>query len=98
LKETKEIFNGFRKSLQVSKSSCAMMMFNVEDLLALPQLKQGKLPKTIEPVDLKQALIEVGGILEYQLKTKNIHLNFVEDGFENTRFADFKILFDKQRF
>ena len=42
-----------------------MMMLNVEDLLALPQLKQGKLPKHIEKINIKEAVFEVYDILDY---------------------------------
>mmetsp|Transcript_35734 Transcript_35734/g.54689 ORF Transcript_35734/g.54689 Transcript_35734/m.54689 type:complete len:86 (+) Transcript_35734:261-518(+) len=30
------VFNAYEKSLQISKCSCSLLMFNVEDLLALP--------------------------------------------------------------
>jgi len=51
-----------------------MMMFNVEDLLALPQLKQGKLPKHVELVDVPRAVEEVAEIMDYMIKMKKIEL------------------------
>ena len=76
--EQKELLNPimekYSKSLKISKSSCSLMLFNVEDLLALPQLKQGKLPKHITTVDIKEALDEVADIMDYMLQIKNIGL------------------------
>mmetsp|Transcript_7732 Transcript_7732/g.11995 ORF Transcript_7732/g.11995 Transcript_7732/m.11995 type:complete len:94 (+) Transcript_7732:906-1187(+) len=37
----------FRESLRISKSSTKILRFNVEDILALPQLKAGKFTKNI---------------------------------------------------
>mmetsp|Transcript_27637 Transcript_27637/g.41920 ORF Transcript_27637/g.41920 Transcript_27637/m.41920 type:complete len:92 (-) Transcript_27637:242-517(-) len=45
--KSKEIFDAFKKSLRISKSSCKLLKFNVEDILALPQLKQGKFSKNV---------------------------------------------------
>ena len=47
-----------------------MMLFNVEDLLALPQLKQGKLPKHISQINLIDACNEVSNIMDYMMKVK----------------------------
>jgi len=71
-----------------------MMMFNVEDLLALPQLKQGKLPKFLAEIDVREAASEVAGIMGYLLKAKDIHFETKYFGFS----SNFSILFDKQRF
>jgi len=47
-----------------------MLLFNVEDLLALPQLKQGTLTKTIEKFNIKDAMLEVSEIMDFKLKSK----------------------------
>ena len=73
-READGIFNGYQKSLRISKSSCQMMMFNVEDLLALPQMKQGKLPKHISQVNFKEAVNEVADIMDFMLQIKGIEL------------------------
>jgi len=70
-----------------------MMMFNVEDLLALPQLKQGKLPKHFSEVNVKDAVGEVADIMDYMLKIKGIDLETKFKSFDNDT-----VLFDKQRF
>ena len=75
-----------------------MMMFNVEDLLALPQLKQGKLPKHVTEINIKESVDEVVDIMDYMLKVKNIHLEFIHKGFNPTVAGGFTVKFDKQRF
>ena len=49
-----------------------MMIFIVEDLLALPQMKQGKLPKHVHLSNIKEAVVEVGEILNFQMEAKGI--------------------------
>ena len=71
---TAAIFEGYEKSLEISKSSCQMMMFNVEDLLALPQLKLGKLPKHIQTIDIKEATLEVGRVMDFMMRAKEIEI------------------------
>ena len=58
-----------------------MMMFNVEDLLALPQLKQGKLPKNITEINIKEAFYEVADIMDFQMSTKKIQIEMEMKGF-----------------
>ena len=41
------IFDTLGKSINISISSCKLLKFNIEDMLALPQLKQGKFNKVI---------------------------------------------------
>ena len=41
------IFDTLGKSVDISISSCKLLKFNIEDMLALPQLKQGKFNKVI---------------------------------------------------
>jgi len=57
------------------------MMFNVEDLLALPQLKQGKLPKNITEINIKEAFYEVADIMDFQMSTKKIQIEMEMKGF-----------------
>jgi len=60
-----------------------MMMFNVEDLLALPQLKVGKLPKNISEINLKAALDQVWDIMDYKLTAKEIETGSLYLGFDS---------------
>ena len=74
------------------------MMFNVEDLLALPQLKSGNLPKNFSYVDIKKASEQVADIMDYQLTSKGISFDIVFCGFPVsplTNEEDYTIIFDK---
>jgi len=62
----------FAKNLKVSRSSCKLLKFNVEDLLALPQLQQGKFTRHVSHVNLGAALAEVKDIMEFQAKEKQL--------------------------
>ena len=75
-----------------------MMLFNVEDLLALPQLKQGKLPKHVTEINIKEAVLEVRDIMDYLLKIKSINLEFIFEGFQSFPSPNYTVNFDKQRF
>ena len=50
------IFETLNKSIKISISSCKLLKFNIEDMLALPQLKQGKFNKVIERFDAEAAV------------------------------------------
>ena len=50
------IFETLSKSIKISISSCKLLKFNIEDMLALPQLKQGKFNKVIERFDAEAAV------------------------------------------
>jgi len=77
-----ELLKESRRSLEICMSSSQMLLFNVEDLLALPQLKQGKLTKNIEKFDIKQAMREVSDIMDFKLKSKEIELEVHLKGFK----------------
>ena len=49
-----------------------MMRFNVEDMLAFPQMKQGKFLKNIAEGDIKQAVQEICNIMHYKAEAKKI--------------------------
>lgn len=49
-------------SIKICKSSCRLLSFSVEDILALPQLKEGKFRKNLKVSDLKKAVEEVMAI------------------------------------
>lgn len=58
-----------------------LLEFNVEDLLALPQLKQGKFTKNIAYVDIMQAINEIASIMEYKTDKRGIEVKCVSTGF-----------------
>lgn len=53
------IFDTLGKSVDISISSCKLLKFNIEDMLALPQLKQGKFNKVIQRFDVEAAVEEI---------------------------------------
>mgnify|MGYP001101418493 CR=1 FL=1 len=65
-----------KKSIRISKSSCSILEFNVEDLLALPRLKQGILTKNIEKIDVAEVVSEVIEILSYKSEKRGIQVDF----------------------
>jgi hypothetical protein len=71
------LLDSFKESLKVTTSSTNLIKFNVEDILALPQLKQGKFTKSISEDSVWDAVEEVVKILELQSTKKEIDI--VED-------------------
>ena len=53
------IFDTLGKSVDISISSCKLLKFNIEDMLALPQLKQGKFNKVIQRFNVEAAVEEI---------------------------------------
>eukprot|EP00356_Strombidium_inclinatum_P010035 CAMPEP_0170490212 /NCGR_PEP_ID=MMETSP0208-20121228/8457_1 /TAXON_ID=197538 /ORGANISM="Strombidium inclinatum, Strain S3" /LENGTH=47 /DNA_ID= /DNA_START= /DNA_END= /DNA_ORIENTATION= len=47
-----------------------MLRFNVEDILALPQLKQGKFTKNVTTVNVRSAVEEIMSIMKLQAEEK----------------------------
>mmetsp|Transcript_41749 Transcript_41749/g.63769 ORF Transcript_41749/g.63769 Transcript_41749/m.63769 type:complete len:137 (-) Transcript_41749:742-1152(-) len=74
----------FANSLQVSESSSNLIRFNVEDILALPQLKAGKFTKNIREHDVAKGVEEVVSIMEHQAKVKKVQMVQKFEGFETT--------------
>jgi len=53
-------------------SSTNLIRFNVEDILALPQLKSGKFTKTIADCSLEPAIEEIKSIMDHQAEAKEV--------------------------
>ena len=70
------------------------MKFNIEDMLALPQLKQGKFNKVIERFDAEAAVQEIISLQEYQCKQKNVKIEKKFIGFKEEKFINM----DEKRF
>jgi len=51
--------NTYASAMHVCGAACKMLMFNVEDILALPQLKDGKFTKNIQEVGLGTSVREI---------------------------------------
>ena len=62
------------KCLNITKSSSKLIRFNVEDILALPQIKSGKFKKNIASVNLGQSMNEIVDILTAQAEKKKIRI------------------------
>ena len=101
----------FKKGVKIAVSSCRILEFNVEDLLALPRIKQGMLPKNISSVSIKDVVQEVNDIMSYKAEAKRVAVETIFHGFPQ-RLADhrdedqimpdyetdYSILIDFQRF
>ena len=86
--ELEKIFGNFTKSLEVSQSSTNLIRFNVEDILALPQLKAGKFTKNIQNNDIRHGTHEVMGIMEHQSKSKGVIVSPFFLGFPKSEAKD----------
>ena len=62
------------KSIQILMSSSKLIRFNVEDILALPQLKQGKFSKNVTKVNIQASVQEIVDIMDMQAKQKGIQV------------------------
>ena len=59
------LLDNFTSCLGICEASCKLLLFNVEDILALPRLKEGRFTKNIQAVDADGAVLEVMKIQEY---------------------------------
>ena len=50
--------------MNICQSSCKLLIFSVEDILALPQLKDRRFTKNIQKVNIEKAIKEVMSIQE----------------------------------
>ena len=48
-----------QESIKICLSSSKLLAFNVEDIMAIPQMKDGKFTKCIQAMDIKSAVEEV---------------------------------------
>ena len=53
------ILDDCEESLKICTSSCKLMNFNVEDIIALPMLKEGKLTKSFKASNIKKLVDEI---------------------------------------
>jgi len=53
----------------------------VEDILALPQLKQGKFSKNVQQINIYQTVMEIVEIMGYQSETKCVQVQTLFTGF-----------------
>jgi len=54
-----ELLKKIQNQLGVSRSSCKLLKFNVEDILALPQIQQGKFTKNVHLTNPRKAVDEI---------------------------------------
>jgi len=90
--EFDNLLEKFDHSLRVSSSSTNLIKFNVEDILALPQLKSGKFTKSIQESLINPAIQEIIDIMSHQSEAKNVRVTF-----QTINFPE-QIPIDKQRF
>ena len=88
-----EILACLYRSLRISNSSTNLIRFNVEDILALPQLKAGKFSKNISADRVEPAIKEIIEIMAHQAEAKEVEVKHLLRGFPPQQ-----VPFDKQRF
>jgi len=76
-----ELQNLIEESLDAQSSSANLTLFNVEDILALPQLKSGKFTRTIEENHICPAIREITMIMDTKANSKGIHISVDYSGF-----------------
>mmetsp|Transcript_38727 Transcript_38727/g.58897 ORF Transcript_38727/g.58897 Transcript_38727/m.58897 type:complete len:130 (-) Transcript_38727:902-1291(-) len=89
-----QILENSSASLGIAQSSVKLLEFNVEDILALPQLKQGKFTSHVKPIDLSTCVNEVIALLKFKAEKKELDVCTDYIGFDNS----FKVPIDELRF
>mmetsp|Transcript_17100 Transcript_17100/g.26449 ORF Transcript_17100/g.26449 Transcript_17100/m.26449 type:complete len:85 (+) Transcript_17100:136-390(+) len=76
-----------------------MLNFNVEDILALPQLKDNKFSKNIQHINLVSTVREVLSIQELQASDKGVQLQSLFGGFDEGpgEFSKINVPMDEKR-
>jgi signal transduction histidine kinase len=88
------------ESVDVAFSSCSLLELNVEDMLALPRIKQGHFTKNITQSDLCKAVEDVKSILKYKCQSLKVTMDSKFLGFqvkENGMICT-QVPLDNQRF
>ena len=68
------LLNELEQSLSIQQSSCKLMNFNVEDILALPLLKEGRLSKNIQVHNIVDSVKEIRSIQAWAAQQKNVEI------------------------
>ena len=84
----------FEMNLDLAKSSTKLIQFSVEDILALPQLKQGRLVKNVEKINLRKAVDEVVQVFQGTISQKQLDLEVDIKNLPGSGFVDL----DQKRF
>jgi len=58
-KQMSQLKSQLFKSVTICLYSCKLLTFNVEDILALPQIKEGRLYKNIQQTDISKSVMEI---------------------------------------
>ena len=75
-----------------------MIRFNVEDILALPQLKSGKFTKNIGDIELTSTANEIVDIMEFQSSSKGVDVKVYFEHFPLQKDGKIVLSLDQQRF
>ena len=79
-----KVIKDYDESIKICTSSCKLMNFNVEDIMALPMLKEDKLMKNVKRVNIKNSAEEIKAIQSWTAKQKNISIEVKLDGFSSS--------------
>jgi hypothetical protein len=58
----KDVLEDLKDSITICNSSAKLLSFNVDDIIVLPQIKDGKFAKNIKNVNIKTAVEEIMSI------------------------------------
>jgi len=75
------LLSELEQSLSIQQSSCKLMNFNVEDILALPLLKEGRLSKNIQVHNIVDSVKEIRSIQAWAAQQKNVEISSKSFGF-----------------
>jgi hypothetical protein len=81
--ELDDILEDMKTSMNICVSSCKLLAFNVEDIMALPQLREGKFTHNISLTNVKSAVEEVMSIQRQTAFEKDIFIDCIFSGFDS---------------
>jgi signal transduction histidine kinase len=91
--EIEDIAEELGESATNCKASCKLLKFNIEDIVSLPQIKDGRLKACIHKRDIRSLVSEVVAVQQQQIEDKSINLEVKFEGFN----AGFSFLVDLLR-
>jgi signal transduction histidine kinase len=81
--EIEDIADELGQSATICKASCKLLKFNIEDIVSLPQIKDGRLKPQVDKQDLKNLVSEVVAVQQQQIDDKAISLDVKFLGFSS---------------
>ena len=100
--EIEDLQDDIANCTNVCLSSCKLLSFNVEDIMALPQLKDGKFTMNVQNIDIRTSVKEIMSIQETSAEEQGVLMESVFHGFDKMTqkgmVRDYQIEIDEKRF